>query len=384
MPTKYDVFAEILEKAPCKPKDLNFKVPVYMHIESLLKLGWIKKSDKGILIPRVNKKSKEVFEIIRWSLKNNFNPNIWFSESIRKILEIIPKEIPKINPKEISGNASNKKIIDFLVNDQFILLYKKTPKLGVLLNHKIFSFLQDYYEKKIEIKEKYLDFEEIKDLVQNTKKREINPFDLELFEFLAGSVQLEGGTVTIGETVDLLTRDIYPDKPQKDIQMVKNLNEGFRFIQNHLEEDLTIENLKEINKICLFSLHQGAGRLKKTNNKIVGNPDFKTVRPEQVVPELINFCSKFNSIKTRGEALGELGFIHNELQRIHPFSDGNSRTTRLILNWLLMRYRFPILVLKKGSFDRYMSLTKLSKKRDDSELRRFLLHVIYHEDLIEN
>ena len=33
MPTKYDVFAKVIEKAPCKPKDLKFKTPVYIHID---------------------------------------------------------------------------------------------------------------------------------------------------------------------------------------------------------------------------------------------------------------------------------------------------------------------------------------------------------------
>jgi hypothetical protein len=40
--------------------------------------------------------------------------------------------------------------------------------------------------------------------------------------------------------------------------------------------------------------------------------------------------------------------------------------------------------LKKGAFEKYMSLTKMSKTRRDEELRNFLLHVIYHEELIKN
>ena len=49
-----------------------------------------------------------------------------------------------------------------------------------------------------------------------------------------------------------------------------------------------------------------------------------------------------------------------------------------------MKFKFPILILKKGAFDKYMSLTKMSKVRNDNELRTFLSHVIYHENLIKN
>lgn len=99
---------------------------------------------------------------------------------------------------------------------------------------------------------------------------------------------------------------------------------------------------------------------------------------------MLNYCEKFNSIKSREEALKKLGFIHNEFQHIHPFSDGNSRTTRLIVNWFLMKFKLPILILKKGAFEKYMSLTKMSRTRNDKDLRNFLLHIIYHEELVKN
>lgn len=384
MPTKYDVFAKIIEIAPCKPKDLEFDSPIYSHIDSLEKEGWIKKTKEGVLVPVSTRKSKDVFEIIKWSLKNGINPNIWFRKNLEKNLEILSKKIPKINPKQLSSNSKNVEIINFLIDNQFILINKKSPKLGTLLNHQIFRLLENYYNKKIIIKEKFLSFEKIKGFVAKTRKQEVNPFGLKLFEFLAGSAQLEGGTVTIGETVEILTKGIYPDKPSQDIQMVKNLNESFSYILDHLDENITLEHIKELNKLTLFSLHKGAGQFKKSHNKIAGNPSFKTALPKEVIPLLINFCEKFNSINSRDEALKELGFIHNELQYIHPFSDGNSRTTRLIVNWFLMKFRLPILILKKGAFGKYMSLTKMSKKRSDSELRNFLLHVIYHEELVKN
>ena len=384
MPTRYDVFAKIIEKAPCKPKDLEFKTPVYIHIDFLESIGWVKKSKEGILTPISNKKTKEAFEIIKWSLKNNINPNIWFSKNFKNILKELTRKSPKMNPKQLSSNASNTAIINFLIKDQFILIHQKTPKLGTLLNHKMFTFLQDYHEVNVKINEKYLASEKIKELVLKTKRREINPFELKLFEFLTGSAQLEGGTVTIGETIEILTKDIYPDKPPKDIQMVKNLNEAFSYILEHLNEDITIEHIKKLNGICLFSLHKAAGQLKKSHNKIVGNPNFKTAHPKEVIQLLLNFCERFNHIKSREAALNELGFIHNETQHIHPFPDGNSRVTRLIINWLLMKFKLPILILKKGAFEKYMSLTKMSKTRDDKELKDFLLHVIYHEEIIKN
>jgi len=377
MPTKYDVLAEVIEKAPCKPRDLDFSRPVYAHINSMIKSDWIKKTDKGLLLPVKNKDTYKIFKIISWTLKHNLNYNLFFSDNIEKVLKTLSKTSPILNPNELKGNIKNSKIIEFLEKNQFILLWKIKPKLGTLLNHPLFDLI---IEKKV--KENYLSFKEISEKVLSTPKKEVNPFDIKIFEFLAGSAQLEGSTVSIGETVDLVLKSIYPDKPAEDIQMVKNLNESMNYIINHLNEDLTLEHIKELNRLCLFSLHKGAGQFKKIQNRILGNPNFKTTPPELVVPELIKFCEEFNSIRNREECLKKLGFIHNQHQRIHGFIDGNSRTTRLLVNWFLMKYNLPMLILKVGSFEKYMSMTKLSDKRDDEELRNFILHVIYHEEIL--
>ena len=382
MPTKYDVFAEIVEKAPCKPKDLRFKTSIYAQVNSLVLQGWIKKTKQGVLNPIRNKETEFIFSILKWSLKNNLNYNFWFSENLPNILRVLSKSMPKINPKELSNNKKTQEIINFFEGNQFLILWKRKPKLGTLLNHSMFDLIMEKEDIKKKIKEKYLSYIELSKEISRISKKEINPFDIKIFEFLSGSAQLEGSTVSIGETVDLILKSIYPDKPNEDIQMVKNLNEALHFVIDNLDKDLTVENLKEINKRCLFSLHKGAGEFKKTQNKILGNPNFKTTSPEKVVIELEKLCGEFNKIKTREECLKQLGFIHNQHQRIHAFVDGNSRTTRLLVNWLLIKFKFPLLIIKPGAFEKYMGLTKLSNRRDDDNLRDFLLHLILHEELV--
>lgn len=382
MPTKYDVFAQVIEKAPCKPKDLKFYKPIYFHLNSLIKNKWIKKNKQGLLNPIKSHETEFIFEILKWSLKNNINYNFWFSKNLPQILSILPKSMPIINPPKLSNNKKIQEIIHFFEENQFLILWKRKPKLGTLLNNFPFDLLKEKYNIREEIKEKYLSYKEISKRILKIQKKEINPFGIKIFEFLAGSAQLEGSTVSIGETVDLILNSIYPDKPSQDIQMVKNLNEAMHYIIDNLDEKLTLNYLKEINKICLFSLHKGAGKFKKTQNKILGNPHFKTTPPEKVIMKLEEFCEQLNKIKTREECLKQLGFIHNQHQRIHPFIDGNSRTTRLLVNLFLMKFKLPLLILKTGAFEKYMSLTKLSHKRDDENLRNFLLHLIFHEELL--
>ena len=65
MPTKYDVFAKIIEYAPCTASDLGFKTPVYSHLKSLIEEDLILK-EKTQYIPVKNTKSQTIFKIIKY------------------------------------------------------------------------------------------------------------------------------------------------------------------------------------------------------------------------------------------------------------------------------------------------------------------------------
>ena len=379
MVSKYDVFTKIIEKSPCKHKDLGFKKPTYYHVKDLIRLGYIKETNKGF-IPIKNEKTSYIFEIIKTCIKGGLDYNLLLTKEVPQIIKELNDNLPELRPQKLRNNESIKNVLKYLEQNQFILVRKNKPKLGTLLNH---SLIENIFHanslKKIDIKENFS--KSINKQVLQLHNQ-INPFADNYFASLSGSVQLEGGTVTMGETIEMLTKEIYPDKSSKDIQMVKNLNEGMHFIIENLNKPLTIEIVKEINLKVMFSLHRNAGKFKLIQNKIKGNPSFKTTQPHLIGIELEKFCKEFNSIKTREECIEKIGFIHNFFQRIHPFSDGNSRTTRIIVNFLLAKFEFPLIIFKEGSFEAYMNLTKLSKKQDDENLNQLLLHILLHESLI--
>ena len=379
MVTKYDVFARIIEKSPCKHKDLGFKNPEYYHLRELIRLGYVKETKNGF-IPIKNKVTTSIFKIIKTCIKSGLNYNLFLASDFPQTIQKLNNNLPELRPKDLKNNLSKKRSLEYLEKNQFILVRKNKPKLGTLLDH---SLIREVFRKnslkEIKINEKFS-----KSVKKNVLRlhHQINPFEDKYFASISGSVQLEGGTVTVGETIDMLTKEIYPDKNAKDIQMVKNLNEAMRFAIEILDKELSIDLIKDINLKVMFSLHRNAGKFKVTQNKIRGNPSFKTTIPSRVGIELDKFCQEFNSIKTREECIQKLGFIHNYFQRIHPFSDGNSRTTRILVNLLLAKFDFPILIFREGSFEKYMNLTKLSKKQDDENLNKLLLHILLHESLI--
>jgi len=379
MPTKYDVFAEVIEKAPCKPRDLPFKVPIYSHLKSLIGMGWIEESH-GVYAPRKNSNTIPAFNIIKYCLKNGLDHNVFFSRNAFEILIELFRSAPCLRPDAVKGNRDSLEFINYLEENQFILLAQKIPVKGIILQHRVFDYLASLNKKNFSFKTS--DYLDLKDAALRLKES-INPFDDSIFSYLSGSAGLEGSTVTPGETRELILKDIYPEKPQKDIQMIKNLNEALRYIFEHLHEEITEDHIKNLNGRVMFSFHRYAGSYKKTQNKIHGNPDFKTAAPNDVPARMKIYVEFLKTIDSRERCLANIGKIHNDIQRIHPFPDGNSRTTRMLVNWVLLRFGFPLLVIKMGCFDEYMSLSKLAKKRDDTRLTKLFQHLLVHESLMK-
>src|SRR3989338_2144038 len=92
---------------------------------------------------------------------------------------------------------------------------------------------------------------------------------------------------------------------------------------------------------------------------------------------------KYNDfIKRKNVSIREIlqfaAYFHNEFQHIHPFEDGNSRTTRLITFYLLQSLDVPIFDIPFGMLDEYVSLTKGSRKREDEKLFRSLQKIILY------
>src|SRR5947208_16146324 len=65
--------------------------------------------------------------------------------------------------------------------------------------------------------------------------------------------------------------------------------------------------------------------------------------------------------------------LHTKFVWIHPFSDGNGRTARLLLNSYLVSQDLPVVVVNYADRERYLHCLKESNKGDLTALVDFIV-----------
>jgi len=81
------------------------------------------------------------------------------------------------------------------------------------------------------------------------------------------------------------------------------------------------------------------------------------------------------------------GIFHQKFEKIHPFSDGNGRTGRMILCYMLMKKKYPPLIIRKSKRGNYLdTLAKGNRANLSSSEPGFFKELIKYlsEELISS
>ena len=382
MVSKYDVLVEIIEKKKIKPNEFNFKSKIFNQLKELKELNYIKKDNLNYyFINENNRDISKIFNVLKICLENEINYNVLFSKSFYAVIEKIIKK-----DKSIFSNINYKKVIEVLQSNHFILVRKLKPKKFILLESNILKNIISLNENSFLIREEKnkKEDENKKNIFLKVLKLKEDNFDFneDYYKSLNSSLHLENIGLTMSDTVKILKENIYLKTDFEKTTYLKNLDNAFNFLIQNITFDINLDFIKKLNELILTNIDKRTGIIRLEEVKIKGNSNFKICKKEYLYIELEKYFNFLKTIKTRENFLKNIGYIHNQFQYIHPFYDGNSRTTRLIINYFLINFNYKPLIIKIGAKDKYMSLTKLYEKRDDKKLNEFFLKLILHNFLI--
>lgn len=197
---------------------------------------------------------------------------------------------------------------------------------------------------------------------------------------------IEGNTISLPQTVSIILEGTLPSnsKSIREFYEIENHKQAFGYLEQLLEDEqlLSIQAIKELHALLTDRLQHDKGQFKTQQNAIRG-AEFKTATPLET-PMLMdqwvdNTIYRLDLAITESEMLEVLADTHIQFERIHPFSDGNGRTGRMVLMYLSMHYLKAPIVIRKEWRGQYMEflgeqdsvgLSKLFKKSLDNERER--------------
>ena len=184
-------------------------------------------------------------------------------------------------------------------------------------------------------------------------------------EYTYESNRIEGNTLTLQATALVVNEGVtISGKSMHEHLEAINHTEAISYIKDIAKQDIEISErtIKEIHALILHGIdRENAGRYRTVPVMISGSTHMPP-QPYLIEKQMEDFILRFKQMeKEKVHPVLIAAYLHDELVRIHPFIDGNGRTSRLLMNLYLLRNGYVIITLK-GSNDAkvsyYMALEK--------------------------
>jgi Fic family protein len=217
----------------------------------------------------------------------------------------------------------------------------------------------------------FVDLESIK--IGYARKRKVLPptardKETEAFAttFTYNTNRIEGSRLTLRETAALLERGIAPSsRLLSDIKEAEAHRDAFYEMLAY-KRDVSMQTVLYFHKRLFEGTKRDiAGRLREHQVGITGSR-FLPPMPAEVYPLLVEFFKWYARSRGRLHPVELAGLVHLKLVTIHPFTDGNGRVSRLVMDLVLNRNGYPMLDIpyeKRGGY--YRALERSQVKEDD-------------------
>ena len=167
-------------------------------------------------------------------------------------------------------------------------------------------------------------------------------------EYTHNSTAIEGNTLTLMETKVLLEDGIsIGGKQLRELYEAVNHRNAYRYVKECIgkEKPLSEKIVKDIHAILMD--HIFTGGIYRNVDVYISGAQHTPPSPAEMYRQIKNF---YADLSWKGQELNLIelaAWTHAEFVRIHPFPDGNGRTSRLIMNYQLLANGFPAVSIAK-------------------------------------
>jgi len=209
----------------------------------------------------------------------------------------------------------------------------------------------------------YKAFTEI--LTTDEKRKYEEEFEI---NYVQGTTAIEGNTLTLGDTRDLLYGGLLPGKKSlREINEVQNFRRVIDY-RNRYRGRLSLRYIKDLHSLIMNNIdHESAGTFRRTDLIGISGCDQALTPSFEIEEELDKIIDEYyNNMLAGAHPFEEATLFHYHFEMIHPFTDGNGRVGRELFTYLLMRSKPPypkLLFLGKDRPEYLQALRHGNEKR---------------------
>lgn len=185
-------------------------------------------------------------------------------------------------------------------------------------------------------------------------------------EYTHNSTAIEGNTLSLIETKVLLEDGIsIGGKALREIYEAVNHRKAFRYVKECIGKGMPLDEgkVKDIHALLMENIRIGG--VYRDVQVYISGAQHMPPSPALMYRQVKDF---YADLSWKGKELNpvELAvWTHAEFVKIHPFTDGNGRTSRLIMNYQLMAEGFPpVSIAKEDRLEYFKALEAYAVEGD--------------------
>lgn len=223
------------------------------------------------------------------------------------------------------------------------------------------------------INKKYFGLEYDSGIIDTLKDRidKYKPFSKKLAESLHeklvvewtyNSNAIEGNTLTMWETKVVLEGITVGGKSMVEHLETINHRDAILFIEDLVsrKDSLSEWNIRNIHSLILKEIdNKNAGKY-RTENVLISGAKHIPPKHYEITDLMQKLIEEYANNWTDYHPVVRATLLHGEFVKIHPFIDGNGRTSRLLLNFELMKNGYTPIIIKSEDRVRYYDVLDMA------------------------
>ena len=200
-----------------------------------------------------------------------------------------------------------------------------------------------------------------------------------MIEYTYNTNAIEGNTLTLRETQLVIEEGLTVNgKSITETLEAKNHPEAIKSVEKlaAAKNELTEDAVLQLHKLIMSNITEDAGHYRTTGIRITG-ATFMPPPSSEVKPRMDKLLTWLKENPDELTPIELAAVFHHRFVQTHPFSEGNGRTARLLMNALLMKDGYPfITIIPKLDRPKYLKTLAEADSGNTSSFINFIARCV--------